>query len=140
MNGSTEVGNMYFDQIETCARLGINYSEMMPEGYYYLDPSYGERVENAIASTNGINITYGETSQLEVYQHILACAAPPQMEFDAIVPTGWKHIVLEGILDPDNGVNSDTDSLTDWEEVDTARISWDTDGSVILPTIQDCIG
>jgi len=139
MNGSTDVGNMYFDQISTCEKLGINYSELMPEGYVYIDPTYGQQVADAIASTNGMNATYGSTSQLQVYKHIVTYAAPPQMEFDAIVPTGWKHIVLDGILDAENGVNSDTDELTDWEEVNTERISWDTEGSVILPTVQDCI-
>ena len=139
MNGSTDVGNRYFDQISTCEKLGINYSELMPEGYIYLDPTYGQQVADAIASTNGMNVTYGSSSQLQIYKHIVAHAAPPQMEFDAIVPTGWKHIVLDGILDAENGVNSDTDELTDWEEVNTELISWDTDGTVILPTIQDCI-
>lgn len=139
MNGSTDVGNMYFDQISTCEKLGINYSELMPEGYIYLNPTYGQQVADAIASTNGMNATYGSSSQLQIYKHIVAHAAPPQMEFDAIVPNGWKHIVLEGILDAENGVNSDTDELTDWEEVNTELINWDTDGTVILPTIQDCI-
>lgn len=139
MNGSTFVGDMYFDQINMCEKLGINYSEFMPEGYEYVSPYYGQQVADAIARTNGLNETYGSGTQLHVYNHITAYAAPPQMEFDAIVPTGWKHIVLDGILDPDNGVNSDTDELTDWEEIDTNRISWTTDGEVILPTIQECI-
>lgn len=138
MNGATSVGNAYFDQINTCAKLGINYSEIGPEGYGYANPTYGQQVADAIASTNGMNATFGTYSLLEVYNHIVTYAAPPQMEFDAIVPTGWKHIVLEGILDDENGVNSDTDELTDWEEVNTELISWDTDGTVILPTIKEC--
>lgn len=139
MNGATSVGNAYFDQINTCAKLGINYSELGPEGYGYANPTYGQQVADAIASTNGMNATFGTYSLLEVYNHIVTYAAPPQMEFDAIVPSGWKRIVLDGILDAENGVNSDTDELTDWEEVNTELISWDTDGTVILPTIQDCI-
>lgn len=139
MNGSTDVGNMYFDQISTCEKLGINYSELMPEGYIYLDPTYGQQVADAIASTNGMNATYGSSTQLQVYKHIVTYAAPPQMEFESFVPNGWKKIVLDGVLDPENGVNSDTDDLTDWQEVNTELISWDTDGTVILPTMQDCI-
>ena len=139
MNGATSVGNSYFDQINTCAKLGINYSELGPEGYGYANPTYAQQVADAIASTNGMNGTFGASSLLEVYNHIATYAAPPQMEFNAIVPTGWKHIVLDGILDAKNGVNSDTDELTDWQEVNTKYISWDTDGSVILPTIQECI-
>lgn len=139
MNGSTSVGNTYFDQINTCSKLGINYSELVPEGYYYVSSSYGQQVADAIASTNGINVTYGSGTQYEVFMHIYNNAVPPQLEFYAIVPTGWKHIVLDGVLDAENGVNSDMDTLSDWEEVNTERISWDTDGSVILPTVQDCI-
>lgn len=139
MNGSTDVGSMYFDQINTCARLSINYSELMPSGYSYVNPSYGQQVANAIASTNGMNATYSTNSAIQVFNHICTYAAPPQVKFDAIVPTGWKTIILDGILDENNGVNSDTDDLTDWEEVVTDKLSWDTDGSVILPTVQQCI-
>ncbi len=139
MNGSTVVGNSYFDQINTCAKLEINYSEIGPKGYYYTNASYAQQVADAISSTNGISVTFGSETQYKVFMHIYNNAVPPQLEFDAIVPTGWKHIVLDGILDPDNGVNSDTDELTDWEEIDTDRISWTTDGEVILPTIQECI-
>ena len=139
MNGSTDVGSMYFDQINTCSRLGINYSELMPSGYYYLSPSYGQQVADAIASTNGLNATYSTDSSNHVYNHICEYAAPPQVEFNAIVPTGWKTISLNGILDSENGVKSDDDTLTDWEEVMTEKLSWDTDGTVILPTIQKCI-
>ncbi len=139
MNGSTGVGYQYFDQINTCTKLGINYSELVPEGYFYLDPTYGQQVADAIASTNGMNVTYGSTTPYEVYTHIITYAVPPQVNFEAFVPSGWKKIVLDGILDPKNGVNSDTDDLTDWEEVNTELLSWDTDGTVILPTMKDFI-
>ena len=139
MNGSTGVGYKYFDQINTCAKLGINYSELVPEGYFYLDPTYGQQVEDAIASTNGMNVTYGSATPYEVFSHIVTYAAPPQMYFEAFVPSGWKKIVLDGILDPKNGVNSDTDDLTDWQEVNTELLSWDTDGTIILPTMKDFI-
>ena len=132
MNGSTDVGSMYFDQINTCARLNINYSELMPSGYSYVYPSYGQQVANAIASTNGMNATYSTNSAIQVFNHIYTYAAPPQVKFDAIVPTGWKTIILDGILDENNSVNSDTDDLTDWEEVVTDKLSWDTDGSVFF--------
>lgn len=111
MNGATSVGNAYFDQINTCTVLGINYSELGPEGYAYADPAYGQQVADAIASTNGMNATYGSTSPLEVYNHIVTYAAPPQVTFEALLPSGWKNIVLDGILDVENGVNSDTDEL-----------------------------
>jgi hypothetical protein len=86
-----------------------------------------------------MNATYSTNSAIQVFNHIYTYAAPPQVKFDAIVPTGWKTIILDGILDENNSVNSDTDDLTDWEEVVTDKLSWDTDGSVILPTVQQCI-
>ena len=139
MNGSTDVGSMYFDQINTCKKLNINYSEIMPAGYYYEYPSYGKQVSDAINSTNGLNITFDSESTDKVFNHIRNHAAPPQVAYGVIIPTGWTKISLKGILDPDNGVKSDSDDLTDWEEVMTEMISWDNDGSVILPTVQDCI-
>lgn len=140
MNGNTTVGSGYFSQLDACSRLSINYSEIMPAGWRYIYPEYGQRVAEAIAKTNGVTLRYDSaTTAEEVYNHICEYAAPPRTEYHAIVPTGWKTIVLNGILDPENGVNSDLDELTDWEEVDTDKLSWDADGSVILPTVQQCI-
>ena len=84
MNGSTNVGSMYFDQINTCAKLGINYSELMPAGYSYIDPSYGQQVDNAIKSTGGLNLTYGTNSESSVYNHIVENVAPPHVEFNRL--------------------------------------------------------
>ncbi len=139
MNGLTSVGDSYFDQIDTCAELGINYSELMPKGYKYVEQTYAQQVAAAIADTDGMNAIFGAESLSELYEHIVTYAAPPQTEFHAIVPAGWKHIVLDGILDAENGVNSDADDLTDWEEVITELLRWDTDGTVILPSIQECM-
>ncbi len=140
MNGPTNAGSTYFDQINTCARLNINYSELMPAGYHYTSSSYGQQVANAIASTNGMNATYSSDSAKQVFNHICTYAAPPQVEFEIKIANNWKTITLDGILDENNGVNSDTDDLTDWEEVNTDMLSWDTDGSIILPTVQQCFG
>ena len=141
MNGSTNVGSMYFDQINTCAKLGINYSELMPAGYSYIDPSYGQQVDNAIKSTGGLNLTYGTNSESSVYNHIVGNVAPPHVEFKAVLPTNWETITLKNILDPNNGANSDNDDLTDWQEVDTESglITWDNDGNIQLPTFKDCL-
>lgn len=141
MNGSTNVGSMYFDQINTCAKLGINYSELMPAGYSYIDPSYGQQVDNAIKSTGGLNLTYGTNSESSVYNHIVENVAPPHVEFKAVLPTGWETISLVNVLDPNNGAKSDNDDLTDWEEVDTESglITWDNNGNIQLPTFEQCL-
>ena len=140
INGSSDVGSGYFSQLDACSQLSINYSEMMPSGYSYVDSAYAKKVANAIAKTGGVNLTFNATkSTADVYNHICACAAPPRTEYEALIPTGWSTIRLKGILDPDNGIDSDGDSLTDWAEVDNKRIGFNADGSVILPTIQECI-
>ena len=50
------------------------------------------------------------------------------------MPTRWKKITLKGNLSPDNGIDTDGDTLSDWEEVDTTKIKINTDNSIELPT------
>ncbi len=54
-------------------------------------------------------------------------------EYCILLPTNWKKITLVGELSPNNGIDTDNDSLTDWEEVDTTRLIWNEDGSFELP-------
>lgn len=140
MNGNTTVGSGYFSQLDACSKLSINYSEIMPESWYYENLAYGQKVEDAISKTGGVSLIYdfGPTTR-DVYEHICKCTAPPQIKFNALVPTGWKTITLNAVLDEENGIDTDEDELTDWDEVDTDRLSWDVDGSVVLPTIERCI-
>lgn len=141
MNGSTTVGAGYFSQIDACANLNINYSEFMPSGYSYTNPSYAKQVADAIASTNGLNLTYGTNTGDTIYNHIVDNLAPPKVEYNVVIPTQWASIVLDNVLSPDNYVDTDKDNLTDWEEVDidSGLITWDVDGNIVLPTFQDCI-
>ena len=50
------------------------------------------------------------------------------------VPTKWKTITLDGELNAVNLIDTDSDSLTDWEEVNTDLLLWHDDGSFELPT------
>ena len=141
MNGNTNVGDNYFSELDACARGNINYSEVIPEGFAYVDPAYGQKVANAIARTGGLNLVYGDGTQQTLYDHIANKIAPPQVQFRAVVPTGWKTVTLDDVLSPTNGANSDTDDLTDWQEVDTESglITWDNTGAVNLPTFRECL-
>ena len=56
MNGATSVGSGYFSQLVACAKLSINYSEIMPDGWRYDDPEYGRRVQQAIDKTGGVTL------------------------------------------------------------------------------------
>lgn len=54
--------------------------------------------------------------------------------YDIFVPTKWKTITLDGELNAVNLIDTDSDSLTDWEEVNTDLLLWHDDGSFNLPT------
>ena len=140
MNGATNVGSGYFSQLDACSRLSINYSELMPSGYSYISSSYAASVSAAIKKTNGLNLTYNSrTSATTIYNHICNYTEPPRVEYDVIIPTGWSTIRLKGILDPENDIDTDYDNLTDWEEVDNEHISFDTYGSIVLPSLAECM-
>ena len=54
--------------------------------------------------------------------------------YDIFVPTKWKTITLDGELNAVNLIDTDSDSLTDWDEVNTELLVWNDDGSFELPT------
>ena len=139
MNGNTTVGSGYFSQLDACSKLSINYSEIMPEGYYYIDSSYGQKVKDEIAKTGGVSLIYdfGPTTY-HVYKHICDYAAPPRTEYMVTIADSWKKIKLKGILDPDNGIDTDEDGLTDWNEVDNELINFNEDGSPQLLSFEEC--
>src|SRR5690554_1197649 len=139
MNGLSNVGTGYFSQLDACAQRDIIYSEIMPSELEYADPVYQQMVEDAIAQTNGLSFTFSDTSHEDVYNHITSLVAPPQIEFSAIVPTGWKKVVLDDVLHYSNFADTDGDGLTDWQEVDTDKIDWKADGTILLPTISNCL-
>lgn len=57
--------------------------------------------------------------------------------YECLVATKWKTIKLKDVLNASNGVNSDTDSLTDWQEVNTKLLKWNDDGTFELPTFKE---
>lgn len=116
--GPTTIGNSYVDQIETCEKMDINYSELVLDGYYYVDEAYGQQVEEAIKKTNGFYKTYNsKTADELIYEHICKYSISQKKKFQAIVPTGWKKIELDEYLAPDNNVDTDEDGIKDWDEV-----------------------
>ncbi|MCR4793598.1 MAG: hypothetical protein K5898_00160 [Ruminococcus sp.] len=58
--------------------------------------------------------------------------------YDIIVPTKWKKITLKSKLTPNGTTNSDTDSLTDWEEVNTSKIKINSDNSIRAACFLHC--
>lgn len=139
INGATNVGGSYFDQLSLCSQMSVNYSEFMPSGFYYVNSNYEQRVVAAIEATNGMMLTYSSDLAPIIFEHINTTLAEPMVAYGAIVPTGWKEILLDGVLDISNNIDTDDDGLTDWEEVNTDLISWEADGTIILPTVLECM-
>ena len=46
-----------------------------------------------------------------------------------------KKILLNGELNSNNNIDTDGETLIDWEEVDTTRLIWNKDGSFDIPTL-----
>lgn len=139
MNGNTTVESGYFSQLDACVKRDINYSEISPSGWHYEDAAYGAKVESAIEATNGVNLTFSSGTEDDVYEHITEYLVPPQFTYVVKLATNYQEIHLKGILSPDNNVNSDQDSLMDWEEVDTTKISWNAEGEILVPTLAECM-
>lgn len=59
----------------------------------------------------------------------------PTEEYTLYYANNWKKVNLRGKLSPDNKIDSDGDTLTDWEEVDTSRLTWHSGGNFEFPVI-----
>ncbi|MDE6713735.1 MAG: thrombospondin type 3 repeat-containing protein, partial [Lachnospiraceae bacterium] len=141
-NGNTGYGfGGYYDQNSICSKFDIHYSEISANGYAYLSKETEIRVKTLIAYTKGIFIEFDGFTAGVVYEHIRQNVEPvvQPVDFAVILPTGWNQITLTQPLNSENGANSDTDTLTDWEEVNTNMISWDANGEIVLPTIYECM-
>ena len=131
----------FYNQNSICSKFDIHYSEIYLKGYSYLSKETETRVLTLIESTKGIFLEFSYFAAGEVYEHIRQNVEPvvQPVDFNVILPTGWNQITLTQPLSSTNGANSDTDSLTDWEEVNTNMVSWDANGEIVLPTIYECM-
>jgi len=110
------------------------YSEIMPYGWHYKDPSVHERISKAITDNKDLFITLNSNTLSAMDTHFSTKLSPARPVYEIIVPTKWKKISLDGELDPNNNIDTDGDTLTDWKEVDTERLIWNEDGSFEIPT------
>lgn len=140
-NGYTNVYEDYFSQLDACAELNIIYSEIYPAGWRYESEVYGQMVEDAIFKTGGIYVELGSAYCDAIWEHIQSSVPLETIEFKALVATGWQTITLDAPLDSENGVDTDKDTLLDWDEVDVDNklLVWNADGSFELPTIHECM-
>ena len=136
--GNASVQGSFLSQLELCAERNVIYSEILSPYGYYESSSYADMVDAAIKKTKGINVRYSTDIVDVIHEHIVQNTVAPKVQFEAILPTGWNKITLENIISPKNGANSDSDTLTDWQEINTELISWNADGSINLPTLEEC--
>lgn len=133
VNGKTTsyLYNEHFNIIN--GRVG-NYSEIFPNGWHYEDFSYGASVKGAIERNENLFVTLGDNTFSKLTEHLEGKLSPARPVYEVIVPTKWKKIAIKEELSPYNGIDTDGDTLTDWEEVDTERLIWNEDGNFEIPT------
>lgn len=57
----------------------------------------------------------------------------------AITPNNWKRIIFDKELDPNNGADTDNDSLPDWQEVNNELLVSNKDGGYDFPTLAELL-
>ncbi len=137
VNGRTTSHTIY-DNEDVISKVKNNevraYSEVMPYGWHYVESSTHTRISNEIAANKDLFITLDSNTLSAMKTHFPTKLSPTKPVYDIIIPTKWKKISLDGELNPNNNIDTDGDTLTDWEEVDTERFIWNEDGSFEIPT------
>lgn len=126
----------------------INYSEISPVGWRYIqndssitEEEYAKKLSENNALYLKTNDDWSSTVAYHVYTNLEEKPTLPKVRLNAIVATGLKKIALDGPLNESNGIDTDNDGLTDWQEVSTSwsGLSRDENGDLVLPTfIEAC--
>ena len=80
-----------------------------------------------------------------IYNHVYGKPLPEQ-DFYAVLASGYQLVKLNGRLNAFNGIDTDGDTLSDWDEVDINHwvecglITYDSNNEIVLPTLGKCIG
>lgn len=56
-------------------------------------------------------------------------------EYDVIIGLNYKKLTLQNPIEKDGLTNSDTDELTDWQEIDQEKVNVQPDGTIVLPKL-----
>lgn len=140
-NGSNEFTWPTEDGISICnSDLGI-FSQIVQVNTVYSSEEYKLALAKAIDNNHGLNIEYDETTVSEIMDHIRnnIDLSKTRTEYDALIATSLTKITLDDKLSPNNHVDTDEDTIYDWDEADNRYINVNADGSVSLPTIQDLL-
>lgn len=113
-------------------KLGI-YSEILPVNWYYPDSQYEITLKKEITDNNGLFIEIDSNTLTAITENIENNLSYVRPVYEIIIPTKWKKIYLDGELSPDNGIDTDGDTLTDWEEVKVDELIVLSNGNYTLP-------
>ena len=133
--------NIADELCEKAKNNGINISIVSP-----LNTALSGFQAHLAKSTGGLTINNLNNFNYEViYNHVYGRPLDEQ-EFNAVLISGYKPVKLNGRLNAFNGIDTDEDSLSDWEEIDVDHwieqglITYDNNGEIKLPTLGECIG
>lgn len=111
------------------------YSEIFPKDWQYVDDNLKKALNTAITSNNDLFTSIDNVNISVLEEHFESKKTDPIKTYSIMLPTKWKKITLKEKLIINGKTNSDTDALTDWEEVDTSRLIWHNTNSFEVPTI-----
>lgn len=95
---------------------------------------------NMATATNGILVYDFEDFTDDITKFLYGFIPDvPNKNFTILTSTGLKSITLRGDLDTKNGIDTDYDTLTDWQEVNQPYVTVASDGRVLLPTLSEYI-
>ena len=121
--------------------IGI-YSQIDPLVYWYDENERLQYIQRIKENGGFYTYVYYKVTRLEMLENLKANLSAARPIYDIYLPTKWKKIVLDGELTPNGTTNSDTDALTDWEEIDEEKIKVNSDNSIELPVfcMADLVG
>ena len=135
-------GNLHVDNtnniLTVCEHYNCYYSRFHSSEYTYETSiyDYNNQVHEAILDSNGIELTDIDEAAIEMVE-LIKSTVP--WTATMLLSTNLKKAQLKGLLSPTNGIDSDEDTLNDWDEADNRYITVNADGSVSLPTIQNLL-
>ena len=136
-NGATNCHTLYDneDVISMVKDRAVKaYCEIVPVGWHYEDPSFGEKIFNGITNNGDLFAVLGNDTLRLMEEHFASKPLNTNATYSIIVPNSWKAIHLNDPITQDGTTDTDADGLTDWEEVNTDLLLWHDDGSFELPT------
>lgn len=110
------------------------YSEISMPGWHYDSTSDQIRISNDIENNGDLFLSFDSDTLNQVQEHFEGKKSKQRAVYEILLPTSWKTVLLDGEISPDNGMDTDKDTLTDWEETDVDRLIWNGD-TYTFPTL-----